>query len=288
MDFLEAIEAIRGWKIPDDFSDELSSWHELHTGEADTGAEWRDRARREPARCLVEVGRAARKGEWSQERLRILLQDFGKPEYQKFLDRLRFSILGHLVKEAPSEILAELLHAVAWWTLEQAARLPPKCEPEVLALVKHVLPVALDTPADLEGDPVSRSLNHPAGQLAEALLRRLWLRKPRPGAGMPSDIDALLREVLTASTSAGRLARLPLALDLRSLFSLDRSWCEAWLLPKFRWREGLAPVRWTVKGLGLSPLARGPQSPSPVVLRKRIARRPRGAPCQAAFLCWPA
>lgn len=75
------------------------------------------------------------------------------------------------------------------------------------------------------------------GQLAEALLRRLWLRKPRPGAGMPSDIDDLLRQVMGAGTPAGHLARLPLALDLRSLFALDRTWCEAWLLPKFRWQE---------------------------------------------------
>lgn len=242
VDFLEAIEASRGWKIPDDFSDELASWHELHTGEADTGDEWRDRARREPARSLVEVGRAARKGEWSQERLRILLQEFGRPEYRKFLDRLRFIILAQLVKKAPSEILTELLHAVAWWILEQAARLPPKCELEVLAVVKHVLPVALDTPADLEGDPVSRSLNHPAGQLVEALLRRLWVRKPTPGAGMPSDIDDLLRQVMGAGTPAGHLARLPLALDLRSLFALDRTWCEKWLLPKFRWQESEKPA----------------------------------------------
>jgi len=237
LDFLKRIEETRNWSIPEDLRDEFPFWLESRSGEPEEREEWRSTVRRRPGKCLARISRETKEDRWDQERLTILLQEFGVPDYRRPFDRRRFTVLGRLLRRAPQGVLVQLLHPAAWWAQDQSGRLPSRCEDELIAVLEALLPVALHSEVAPDSDPISLSLNHPAGQLTRAILNRVWYHKPQADDGLPGKFRSLLNQITDSTTSAGRVGRLPLALDLLSLFLLDRPWAEKHLLPRFRWEE---------------------------------------------------
>ena len=237
LDFLKRIAETRNWSVPDDLRDEFPFWLESRSGEPEEREEWRSTVRRRPGKCLARISRETKEGRWNQERLTILLQEFGVPDYKSPFDRRRFTVLGHLLRHAPKDVLEQLIHAAAWWVQEQSGRLPPPCENELIAVLETILPVALQSDVATDSDSISLSLNHPAGLVTQAILNRVWYSKPQADDGLPGKFRSLLKQITDPATPAGRVGCLPLALDLLSLFLLDRRWAEKHLLPRFRWEE---------------------------------------------------
>lgn len=125
--------------------------------------------------------------------------------------------------------LLESLEGGCFWPLWDAW-----CEP------------ALQEARTSDSDPVNEAVNHPAGELAESLLHRLWVRELRRGDGIPEEIRSRLTKLAEAVAESAILARVILASELHALQMLDTDWFSRKLLPRMRWGTPTeAPSLWT-------------------------------------------
>ena len=84
-------------------------------------------------------------------------------------------------------------------------------------------------------DQVMRAINHPVGQVTEALLD-FWFRSdPNDNDGLPADLEPLLTQLCDTSVDRYRHGRVVMASRLIALFRVDRAWTEAHLLSLFNW-----------------------------------------------------
>ncbi len=71
-------------------------------------------------------------------------------------------------------------------------------------------------------DPLTDSLNHPAGYLTEAALKRLVKRNPREGEGIPKEVVPYFKSIVKSTHS--HKGRVILASRLNYLFTIDPDW----------------------------------------------------------------
>lgn len=86
-----------------------------------------------------------------------------------------------------------------------------------------------------DDDAVTKAINHPAGYLAEALLRRLWERNPQTGDKLPGDLRPRFDAIAATPGYGGYLGRVILASRLPNLFALDPDWTQENLIPRMVW-----------------------------------------------------
>jgi hypothetical protein len=82
---------------------------------------------------------------------------------------------------------------------------------------------------------VDAALNHPAGELALALLNVTFKRQLKVGQGIPADLRDYFDLLLDPLPLALRLARVILASRLVYVFAVDPEWTNARLRPFFDW-----------------------------------------------------
>jgi len=115
------------------------------------------------------------------------------------------------------------------------------------------------------------AINHPAGRIAEFLLRtvsRRWVAAKDTWSGLPSEVKQRFDMVVSGASRAAALARVVLVSQLHFFLDADQGWSLEQLLPRLDWRldpEEAARVwhgflawgRWTDRGLAsLLPLYR--------------------------------
>ena len=79
-------------------------------------------------------------------------------------------------------------------------------------------------------DPLTAAMNHPAGELAEAALIRLWKYELRAGAGFPPSVRTYFTVI--AEDPNGHFGRVMLATRLYYLFELDPEWTAEHLIAR--------------------------------------------------------
>jgi len=94
-------------------------------------------------------------------------------------------------------------------------------------------------------DALTESLNHPAGRLAEILLKRLVSNTGGPELAEPLRLrlDALVQ----ATGKFGRLARVRLASEVALLFERAPAWTEQNIVPLFNWSSRDAADAWSAR-----------------------------------------
>lgn len=80
-------------------------------------------------------------------------------------------------------------------------------------------------------NPVEEALNAPMGDLAAALLARLFRRAPKPGGGIPRNLIGRFNIMWAGSASVYRLGRVIIASRLLWLYRIDPNWVTETILP---------------------------------------------------------
>lgn len=94
-------------------------------------------------------------------------------------------------------------------------------------------------------DLLTDSLNRPAGQLAEVLIKRL--PNDLNVGELPADMRARFEKLTSQPGTFGKLARVRLAAEVSLLFERAPSWTTANLLPLFDWSSPEAGDAWSAR-----------------------------------------
>ena len=192
----------------------------------------------------------ARDGDWRPvDRWREALRAWSEEKHLKRSWRYMAPVLA----SAPDDVLQSLSHGVSGWLMDIAE---PFDHHEALFfdLCRRVL--AIDDGDDANGDEndfTGRAIDHPIGQVTEALLN--WWHRSRleDGQGLPDRLKPIFTELCDARVDKFRHGRVFLAPHVVTLFRVDREWAERHMLPLFDWRRCETEARAAWEGFLWSP-----------------------------------
>ncbi|MET4572756.1 hypothetical protein ABIA68_001607 [Stenotrophomonas rhizophila] len=157
---------------------------------------------------------------------------------------------SQLVLKAPDPVLMEMDHAVAWW-VQAASKAIARYEDVLLSICIRLLALPLDADTGMmrNGEPidqpVTEAINHPVGQVTQALLNLWFKRNPGDNDLLPGDLGPIFTALCDVKVDRFRHGRALLGSRLITLFRVDHAWTEQNLLPLFDWSNSAeAKVAW--------------------------------------------
>jgi hypothetical protein len=246
---LDALSAQNPWQLAADESDEFPIW----MGAVGSGIEtrgshlppcrargvacsitcwriplWKIRSKTTGASCArrgfrqrpMALCKLAQQNDWPVERWRDALQAWGE---EKLRDR-SWRFMAPVVVGAPDDLVQALSHGIGWW-LQAVAKTFEGHEDHFLTLAQRILRLDFENDGDT-ADPVFRAINHPVGQITQALLDWWYRLKPDDGQGLPEAIKPIFTEICDTQIAKFKHGRLLLAAHALSLFRVDKAWAE--------------------------------------------------------------
>ncbi len=199
--------------------------------------DWRQRCRDNFATTVCALYALAQEGVWPTDRWREALQAWSE---EKLLKR-SWRYMAPALTDAPGEVLQTLAHSVGWW-LQAIAKTFEGHEGHFLTLARRIL--ALDHQDGVDTDePVMRAINHPVGQVTEALLRWWYRRSLEDGQGLSKEFKPTFTELCDTRIDKFRHGRVLLAAHIIALFRVDQDWATQHLIPLFDWQRSEAEAR---------------------------------------------
>ena len=209
--------------------------------------DWRRRCRENFATTACALGVLATEGVWPTDRWREALQAWSE---ERHLGR-SWRYMAPVLATAPDDVLQPLAHGVSWW-LRAIARTFEGHEAYFFDLARRLL--ALDHQDGIDADDAAFSaINHPVGQVTEALLHWWHRLSLEDGQGLPVAIKTTFTELCDDRSDSLRHGRLLLAARVIPLFRVDRDWTMQKLLPLFDWKRSTAEARAAWQGFLRSP-----------------------------------
>ncbi len=125
----------------------------------------------------------------------------------------------------------------------------------LLDVCRRVLTLHLESSGKIRQGraPITEAINHPIGEVVQALLNRWFKRQPNDGDLLPRDIEPFFTQICDSRVERFRHGRVLLAHQLIALFRVDRSWTEKHLLPLFDWRHNSVEAKAVWAGFLWSP-----------------------------------
>jgi hypothetical protein len=219
-------------------SDAKSDWHE---------DDWRERCRVDFPTTACALCALAREGIWTERGWREALQAWADDRLLKRSWRYMAPVLSHI----PDEHLKALSHALSWWLLSLAKTVDLHMS-EYYQLCRRVLAISYDDEADGD-DPVSRAINHPVGQVVDALLKCWFKTKLEDGQDLPEPQKTIFTEICDVQVDKFRHGRVQLATHVITLFRVDKEWAVTNLVPLFDWGRSRLEARAAWEGFLRSP-----------------------------------
>lgn len=235
---------------------ELVEWLKRHPkDELWQEDDWRQRCREDFEATSWALLALAQEGEWLPDRWRAALQAWTD---ERLLAR-SWRHIGPALANAPEEVVEALAHSLSRW-LQTLAR-PPQGQQELLLQGRQELFLRLcqrilhlDYPdEDAFDDPVTTAINHPVGQVTEALLRWWYRDGLDDNQGLSERIEPILTELCDSRRAAHRHARVILAEHVIALLRVDAEWTQHNLLPHFDWQRSALDAKAVWSGFLSSP-----------------------------------
>jgi hypothetical protein len=189
----------------------------------------------------------AQQNKWPIERWRDALQAWTE---ETMRDR-SWRFMAPVVRNAPDDFVQGLSHGVSSW-LQAVAKNFSNHEDHFLALAQRILSLNFDLDNDIE-DPVFRAINHPVGHVTQALLDWWYRQELNDGQGLPDTIKSILTELCDTQVIKFKHGRVLLSAHALSLFRVDKSWSEQYLLPLFDWNRSELEAQAAWEGFLWSP-----------------------------------
>jgi hypothetical protein len=272
---LNAIKARHpGWVLRPDYSDEFRSWITVSSEPFDVtcrqefsaprnwkelGAlvglpaseveeslrsHWKRQSREHPLQCCVVLRRRTEQKECPIWAWRTALAEWSTPSLPPKVHREVF----RLIESLPEDAFRELLRELARWVSATAKGDQPdrQC---VVDLCSRLLDAdLLDNGAEQQygNQPVDDAINHPVGQITEALLDSFFSTKPSANSSLPRELRDIFARFFNPKSGVFRHARVILASRIPGLYSVDRDWTIEHLLPLLDWSasESQAAAAW--------------------------------------------
>ncbi|EIL95687.1 hypothetical protein UU5_10006 [Rhodanobacter sp. 115] len=191
--------------------------------------EWSERCRKNfpaAASALLEL---SRQGEWPTERWADALLAWR----EKSLLRLSWKHMAPAVIGMPDEQLLALAHGVSGW-MTAVASVFDYHESVFFEMADRIFGLDVEDGV-LTEEPLMRAINHPVGQITQALLA-WWSRSElEDGQGLPTAIRDRFTRLCDTDVDKFRHGRVLLGSRLVSLFRVDEKWSRECLLPLFDW-----------------------------------------------------
>lgn len=184
---------------------------------------------------------------WPRERWRDALQAWAE---ERLRDR-SWHFMAPVVVGAPDDFVQASSRSISWW-LQVVAKTFEGHEDHFLTLAQRILRLDLDDGGDAD-DPVLRAINHPIGQVTQALLDWWYRQEPNDGQGLPETIRTIFTELCDTQIAKFRHGRVLLAAHALSLFRVDKTWSVQHLLPLLDWNSSEAEARAAWEGFLWSP-----------------------------------
>lgn len=216
-------------------SREVLSYLRKHSRLSDNKQDdWREQCSQSFRTTAIPLYRLSREGVWPTERWRDALQAWGDEK----LRHRSWCLMAPVVASAPDDLVQALSHGIGWW-LKAVAKIFESHEEHFLALIQRIL--RLDFPSvNANSDPILQAINHPIGDVTQALLEWWYRQKLSDGQGLPETIRPILTELCDTQISKFRHGRVLLAANAISLFRVDKAWATQHLLPLFDWAHSEA------------------------------------------------
>lgn len=208
---------------------------------------WSETCRTDFSLCSGALHDLAEEGLWPSERWRVALQAWSK-EAQVLRS---WQDIAPMVVTMPDSVLKDIAHTVAWW-LESASKSLDHHEETFLDICRRILALPGQDGVDTD-QPVNRAINHPVGQVVEALLNLWFKRKPNDNDKLPADLEPIFTQICNIDVAHFCHGRVLLASRLIALYRVDRPWTEAYLLPLFNWTINAVEARAAWAGFLWSP-----------------------------------
>ena len=232
---------------------ELVEWLKEHSVIDDWREDdWRQRCREDFPTTACALWALSAEGFWPRDRWRVALQEWSEDR----LTRRSWRRMATTVAHMPDEHFQVLITQVSWW-LQAVADTLEGHEKSFVRLSERVLALYNETVDRADGSP-NYAINHPVGQVTDALLRR-WYQTPlEDDQRLPEWLRSLLEELCDTRISKFRAGRVVIAAQVIVLFRVDRDWTTQHLLPLFDWNASDLEARSVWQGFLSSPRLYGP------------------------------
>ncbi|MDE0347115.1 MAG: hypothetical protein OXI66_15250, partial [Boseongicola sp.] len=168
--------------------------------------------------------------------------------------------LAPILARAPDAALQGFSRALGRW-LSKLAETYEGGQAPFVALCDRILDLEFEREeedGEDDWDPLDLAINHPVGQVTEALLQ-LWLRGSLDdGQGLRNDLKSIFSKVCESGEWKLRHGRVLLAAHVVALFRVDPDWTSRFLLPLFKWERSEVEARTAWKGFLWSPRLHAP------------------------------
>jgi len=268
---LDALSTQYPWKLAMDESDEFSVWMgnaewvddrghrklvprssremqsyllENPTSEQD---DWREQCSKSFRTTAIPLWRLAKLGNWPVERWRDALQAWAEED----LRNRSWRFMAPIVAGAPDDLVQALSHGISWW-LHAVAKTFEGHEDHFLMLDQRILRLDFESDDDF-GDPVFRAINHPVGHVTQALLDWWYRQELNDGQGLPESIKTIFTELCDTKIAKFKHGRVLLAAHALSLFRVDKTWAEQYLLSLLDWNRSEPEAQAAWEGFLWSP-----------------------------------
>ena len=209
--------------------------------------DWQDRCRRNFATCAWALRRLAREDIWVPGRWREALRAWGEDE----LMGRAWCHMAPVLINAPDDHLRTMVYAVSWW-LRAVAKTFHGQDDRFLGLCTRVLELGYESDDDTR-DPVDRAINHPVGQVTEAMLRWWYRSSLEDAQGLPDPLKPTFTNVCNPEVDEFRHGRVLLTANLIALFRVDPDWTKEHVIPLFDWNRSELEARAAWEGFLWSP-----------------------------------
>jgi len=197
--------------------------------------------------CFYALFDLAQEGFWPIARWRTALHAWN----DKRLVVRSWKCAAPLVQTMPDHILFEVIHSLTPWikTVSESIDLNDSL---FLSLCSRLLQLPYEDYTETD-DPVFSAINHPVGDLTQALLNFWFRREPNDKDGLPAELVPIFTRLCDTGNSHFRHGRVLLASRLIALFRVDENWTETHILPLFDWNSNSAEARAAWEGFLWAP-----------------------------------
>ncbi|WP_181363577.1 anti-phage defense-associated sirtuin Dsr1 [Aeromonas sp. HMWF017] len=226
---------------------QLMSWLQQPTSKHDAyqshGDNWRELCRQRFSLSFCALLALAREGQWPTERWSQALASW----HERAMATRSWRYVARLIRQMPDDVVKEIIEALSHWIffVVKATKKSRPHEAILLTLCARIIRLGPQSSQVKEFSPdvgehddaLSEAIDEPIGRITECVYH-VWLRRqPADDGLLPSDIRSLFTEICESTSGPFRHGRVILGAYLATLFHIDRSWTEHWLLPLFDWER---------------------------------------------------
>ncbi|MCM8621413.1 MAG: SIR2 family protein [Candidatus Accumulibacter sp.] len=215
--------------------------------EASKQDDWRQRCSESFQAIAYALCKLAQQDNWPVERWRDGLQAWSE---ENLRDR-SWRYMAPVLVSAPDDLIQALKQGVSWW-LRSMAKTFQGHDAHFLALARRILQLDFE-PEDGTDDPVFHAINHPVGHVTQALLDWWYRQGLEDGQKLTEAIKPVFSKLCDTGVVKFRHGRLLLAAHVITLFRVDGSWAQQYLLPLFDWWRSETEARAAWEGFLWSP-----------------------------------